>query len=133
MTDHCRCFTEEFEPRTRTRSQLSTGYVHSLTVEDRSPSVGSLLSDSVQVAAEDHLVDEPEDRAEDKDYKMIEEEKAETGRVRLYFIHGNTVMQNCPKCCRAIRNIANLWLRRCSVITRLRCSGRCLCYRDVCI
>ena len=86
-------FIDEFEPRARTRSQLSTSYSHSLTVDDRSPSAASLLSDSTQVVGEDNLIDEPEDQA-GEDYKMIEEEKAETGRVRLYIISSNTYAQN---------------------------------------
>ena len=79
-------FSEEFESRPRTKSQLSTAsWANTLTADDRSPSVCSLMSDSTQVAGED-VMTEPEERAKE-DYKMIKEEKAETGRVCRYFIH----------------------------------------------
>jgi hypothetical protein len=78
-------FTEECGTRSRTKSQLSTAsYTNTLTVDHRSPSVCSLMSDSAQVLGED-ITNEPEKRAKE-DYKTIKEEKTETGRVCFYCI-----------------------------------------------
>lgn len=61
-------------------SQLSaTG----LNGDDRSPSFCSLISHSAHVVGKDGLC-EPDKRG-NEDYKIIKEEKAETGRVCLPF------------------------------------------------
>ncbi|XP_028401657.1 multidrug resistance-associated protein 1-like [Dendronephthya gigantea] len=69
---------EEFKTRLRTKSQISTT---ALTVDDRSPSFGSLTSDSARVMGKDGL-SEPEQQTKE-DYKIIKEETAETGRVKF--------------------------------------------------
>ena len=76
-------------------SHFSTSSFDSTLIhEDKSPSISSLVSDTTQVAVEDYLFETKEQNKED--YKMIKEEKAETGRVLTfaYIVGQTTVITN---------------------------------------